>query len=91
MTKEDLIDAIRRRMGWDVKQAEQAFNAVIGEIKTTLSKGEEVHLRRFGKFKLNHKKARTGRNPKTGAPALIKARTTTTFKPGSILRNISHV
>jgi DNA-binding protein HU-beta len=51
-----------------------------------LRSGEAVTLTGFGAFKVVERRARTGRNPKTGAPITIPARRAVTFAPGKNLR-----
>ncbi len=60
---------------------------VLDLIVTRLSEGETVKLARFGIFSVRAKRARVGRNPKTGVEAEITARRVVTFKPSNILRD----
>ena len=56
------------------------------EIKRCLENNEEVKLSGFGNFELIDKKARPGRNPKTGEEVTISARRVVTFRAGNKLR-----
>ena len=56
------------------------------EIKASLINNEEVKLSGFGNFELIDKKARPGRNPKTGEDVTISARRVVTFRAGNKLR-----
>ncbi len=66
-------------------QAGDLLDEVLEEIAQALEHGEEVALRSFGKFKLRSKRERIGRNPKTGAEAVITPRRVLTFKASAEL------
>ena len=57
------------------------------EIKSAFQQGDAMTLRRFGSFQVRAKRARIGRNPKTGQEAAIAARCVVQFKSGGPLRN----
>ena len=61
------------------------IDAVLEHMGEALAKGEKVDLRGFGSFSSKDKKARTGRNPKTGEPIEIAARKAVGFKPSKEL------
>ena len=61
---------------------------IIDEIVKELSNGNDVNLSSFGTFSLRDKKARTGRNPKTGVEAVISSRRVISFKPSQTMRKI---
>lgn len=63
------------------------YETSIDAIKANLSKGEDIHIREFGTFKVREKSKRMGRNPKTGEEALIRERRVVTFNPSKILKN----
>jgi nucleoid DNA-binding protein len=67
-------------------QAEKAVDAVLYEIKSALQQGDSVILRRFGTFHVRAKRARIGRNPKTGEEATIAARRVVRFKSGNVFK-----
>jgi len=56
-------------------------------IKSELDKGNDVMISGFGKWTVKAKKARKGRNPKTGKEMTIDARRVVTFKPSNVLRD----
>ena len=58
------------------KASQKALEATIKVMTTALAQGNDVELTGFGKFRVLEMKERTGRNPQTGAPLLIKARKT---------------
>ena len=63
MNKTDLIDAIASAAELNKKQAKAALEATLDAITESLKKGDAVQLIGFGTFKINERKARTGRNP----------------------------
>jgi len=87
MTKEDIIEAIVKKIAVSKKDAAEALNTVIEEITKTLSKGGDVVLTGFGTFKVGKRAAREGRNPKTGEKIKIPAMKTPKFKAGKGLKD----
>lgn len=85
VTKTQLIDAVANTSGHTKKDLEGVVDAVLEQMGEALSKGEKVDLRGFGSFVMREKKARTGRNPKTGEAIEISARKAITFKPSKEL------
>ena len=59
---------------------------VLDEIVQELARGNDVKLSSFGTFSLRDKKARSGRNPKTGVEAVITSRRVISFKPSQTMR-----
>lgn len=86
MTKQDLIDAVAEG-GMSKKEAGEAVNAIFDSIKDALAKGEKVSLVGFGSFSVKERKAREGRNPRTGKPLKIAAKTVPVFKAGKALKD----
>ena len=87
ITKLELADHLHKKMGLPKKDCLEFVNSFFDEISKSLEKGEDVKLSGFGNFSLLKKKARPGRNPKTGEDYLISARTSVSFKPGRKLRD----
>ncbi len=85
MTKTQLIDAVSASAGHTKKDTETVIEALITEVSGALAKGEKVDLRGFGNFVAREKKARQGRNPKTGETIEIAARKAVAFKPSKEL------
>ena len=85
MNKTDLIEAIAEETGLAKSQATKALDAALGAITKTLAGGGKVALVGFGAFTVSERKARTGRNPRTGEPLAIAARNVAKFKPGKAL------
>ena len=86
MRKVEIVTRIADETGLTQVQAEKALNAILEEIKDGLQRGEPVILRRFGSFQVREKRARMGRNPKTGEAAGIPARRVVRFKSGEHFR-----
>ena len=68
-------------------QAYQLVETTLEIIKNTLASGKDVQVSGFGKFKVNEKAARKGRNPQTGETLTLDSRRVVTFSPSGILRN----
>lgn len=87
MTKDDIVEAIVKKTAMAKKDAAEALSTILEEITKTLSKGGEVTLTGFGSFKVGARKAREGRNPKTGEKIKIPAMNTPKFKAGKGLKD----
>ncbi len=68
------------------RDVERIINTVFNEIGTALARGDRVELRGFGAFSVKERPARTGRNPRTGAPVSVDAKRVPFFKTGKELR-----
>lgn len=86
MTKQELITFVAETTGMTKADAGRALEATVEGIKTGLKKQGKVTLVGFGTFEAKKRAAREGRNPQTGAPVKIPARTVPTFKAGSQLK-----
>jgi len=86
MTKEDLIQALAKKTGCSKSHAADYLNTILDEIVGGLKKGKDVVLTGFGTFRVAKRKAREGRNPKTGAKIKIPAMTVPRFKAGKGLK-----
>ena len=85
MNKAELIEAVGKSV-CSKKEAADAVEAVLNAIKATLKKGGNVTLVGFGTFRVAKRKARTGRNPRTGTSIKILAKNVPVFKAGSALK-----
>jgi DNA-binding protein HU-beta len=74
MTKADFIAKVAAKTNFSKAQAEKALNTVIDVVKEALKKGDKLSLVGFGTFSVVKRKARTGRNPRTGKPMKIPAK-----------------
>jgi len=87
MNKHQLIDAVSKKTGQTKSGTEATINAVVDAVKAELKKGGTVQLIGFGTFGVSSRKARTGKNPRTGAAIKIAARKVPTFKSGKGLKD----
>lgn len=85
MNKGELIDAVAKVVSTK-KEAAAAVETVLSSIKASLKKGKPVTLVGFGTFKVVKRKARSGRNPRTGETIKIPAKNIPVFKAGSELK-----
>lgn len=88
MNKTELIDAIAASAELSKKDAKAALEATLDAISASLKKGDAVQLIGFGTFKVNHRKARTGRNPKTNEAIEIPASNVPAFVAGKALKDL---
>ena len=91
MNKSDLVDALAEKTGFTKADASRAVDALFdtddGIIVSTLSDDERVQITGFGTFEAKHRKARTGRNPRTGESIKIAATKTPSFRAGKGLKD----
>jgi len=85
MNKAELIDALANKTGLQKVDAKKALDAYIEIVTECMSKKEEIALIGFGTLSPRPQTSRMARNPKTGTPVMIQARTTVRFKPGKFL------
>ena len=86
MNKSELIDSIADKSGLNKTQAGEALNAVMESVGEALEAGDSISLVGFGTFSVKDRKARTGRNPKTGEELSIPASKVPSFKAGKNLK-----
>jgi DNA-binding protein HU-beta len=86
MNKGELIERIAKDAKLSKTQAGNALNSMLGGVQNALKKGGKVTLVGFGTFSVGKRKARTGRNPQTGASLKIPARKVAKFSPGADLK-----
>ena len=87
MTKADLIESLATKLDLQKSLAERAVNTLFDDIESALQKGDKVNISGFGTFAVSARKARTGRNPKTGEAMKIKASKTVRFVPSAALKS----
>lgn len=88
ITRADVAETIYEEIGLSRKDSIDVLDMILEEIVNELSSGNEVKLSSFGTFSLRDKKARAGRNPKTGVEAVISSRRVISFKPSQTMRKI---
>ena len=80
LTKSQIIRSIQSQFGVSQNSSIEIFESFLEIIKQSLEKGEDVMISGFGKFCVNKKSERKGRNPKTGESIVIEPRKVVTFK-----------
>ena len=85
-TKAHLIDSVYNHSNLQKQKSILIVDALLEIIKRTLASGEDVMITRFGKFIVNEKDSRKGRNPQTGNDLQLDARRVVIFKCSGILR-----
>ena len=86
MTKDEMIAIMAESSGITRKQATQALESFMENVTTSLKKGTKVSFSGFGTFAISNRKARTGRNPQTGATIAIPASKVPVFRAGKNLK-----
>jgi DNA-binding protein HU-beta len=87
MTKAELIDKVASGAGLSKADAGRALDATLDSIKMGLKKGQKITLVGFGTFSVAKRKARKGRNPRTGEEIKISATKTPKFTAGKVLKD----
>ncbi|MCQ2554819.1 MAG: HU family DNA-binding protein [Clostridia bacterium] len=87
MNKTELISVVAEKAGMSKKDAKAAVEATFAAIEEALVKGDKVQLIGFGTFETKKRAARTGKNPRNGAPVEIKACCAPAFKAGKALKD----
>ena len=87
MTKRDLIDEVNRRFPHlSHRDAEVIINAIFDSMVDAMRRGERIEIRGLGSFVVKHRRAREGRNPKSGEIVSVAAKKVPFFKVGKDLR-----
>ena len=87
MKKAEIVDEVAKVLNTK-KEARLAVDSLLNNICKALESKQNVRLPGFGTFKRVEKKARNGRNPKTGEPIEIKASTKVKFVPGKNVKAV---
>ena len=87
LTKAHIIDAVAESNGYTRKKSIEPVETVLELIKRSLESGEDVLISGFGKFNVNQKAERKGRNPATGEDMMLSPRKVVTFKCSKTLRD----
>jgi integration host factor subunit alpha len=87
ITKIEIINMLYEHIGIPKAECIRIVESFFDIIKSELEKDNPVMVSGFGKWTVKAKKARKGRNPKTGKEMTIAARRVVTFKPSNVLRD----
>lgn len=85
MNKAEFIDALAQRSGLQKQKVKKMLDAYVDVVTDAMANKEEIVLIGFGTMLPHEQNSRLARNPKTGTPVTIPARTTVKFKPGKYL------
>lgn len=80
MNKADIVDRIAAGTGLTKLETEAVVNGFLSTIRASLKTGEQIDLRGFGAFKVQHRAARTARNPRTNEKIEVPAQYVPVFK-----------
>jgi integration host factor subunit alpha len=87
LTRKDIIENIADRLSLSPSEAKHTTEALLETMKSTLASGEDVMISGFGRFQVNDKAPRKGRNPATGEDMTLDKRRVVTFKCSGKLRD----
>ena len=87
LTKLDIIDRISETVDLSGNEAKNTVEELLEIVKSTLASGEDIMISGFGRFQVNEKAPRKGRNPATGKDMMLDGRKTVTFKCSGKLRD----
>ncbi|HEY3491163.1 MAG TPA: integration host factor subunit beta [Candidatus Deferrimicrobiaceae bacterium] len=89
MTKSDLVEKLSEKVSnLTKKECEEIVDTVFENMKKALHKGEKIEIRGFGSFTVRTRRAKEGRNPKTGDKVAIPEKRIPFFKVGKELREL---
>ena len=86
LTKAHLVQEISQLTGFTKKKSTEVVELILEFIKSNLESGEDVLISGFGKFCVNAKQKRRGRNPATGESIILPPKKVVTFKCSGKLR-----
>jgi len=87
LTKKDIIEIVAERNNQTPSEAKDTVEHLFEIMKSTLVSGEDIMITGFGKFQVNEKAPRKGRNPATGEDMMLDGRRTVTFRCSGMLRD----
>ncbi len=87
MTKSEMAEKLAEKIQVNKQQAEQIIDIVTGSVIEALANGDKVEIRGFGSFRVRHRAAKEGRNPKTGEKVFVPPKKVPFFKTGKDFRD----
>ncbi|HAK61328.1 MAG TPA: integration host factor subunit beta [Nitrospiraceae bacterium] len=89
MTKAELVDQIaEKKPGLTRKEVENIVSTVLDSIKAALAREDKVEIRGFGSFRIRYRRAKDGRNPKTGETVSVPPKKVPFFKAGKEMKEM---
>ena len=88
MTRTEMIEELANRTGMEKKDVKNFLERLTSLVEDVIRQGGEVPLKGLGKFRVQHRKARVGRNPITGAEIQIPAKTVVKFALARSLKDL---
>jgi integration host factor subunit alpha len=88
LTRADLSETLHRNIGLSRTESADMVNNVLDLVADALVDGQSVKLSSFGTFMVRAKRARMGRNPKTGEEVPITPRRVLVFRPSQVMKNV---
>jgi integration host factor subunit beta len=88
MTKADLVDEVSRATELSRKDSEVIVEALFDSVVKALKNSDKLEVRGFGSFRIRKRKARQGRNPKTGEKVDVPEKKVPYFKPSKELKDL---
>jgi integration host factor subunit beta len=88
MTKADLVDEVSKVTELSRKDSEVIVETLFDSIIRALKGGDKLEVRGFGSFRIRERKARQGRNPKTGEKVNVPEKKVPYFKPSKELKDL---
>lgn len=87
MTKTEIIRNVASATGESIKTTEAVVNSFLNQVAVALATDDKVQLIGFGTFEVKERKAKVGRNPRTGEEIEIAATKAPVFKAGALLKD----
>lgn len=88
MTKSEMAEKLAEKINIKKQQAEEIINIFTNSIIGALAEGDKVEIRGFGSFRVRHRAAKEGRNPKTGEKVFVPEKKVPFFKTGKDFREV---
>jgi len=87
LSKQEFVELVSKRTSLTKTDTTKTLDAILDVITESLSNGNEVSFTGFGTFGISERKARSGRNPRTGEEIKISAKKAPVFKAGKGLKD----
>jgi DNA-binding protein HU-beta len=88
LNRKELVDSIQKHTSVARADVDKVLGSLIQHTQVAVKKGERVALVGFGTFERQDRKARTARNPRSGAPVKVKATKVPRFRAGQGFKDV---